>query len=53
MESSTGDAGSFKQYSGNETDQMFQSVSGDDMNITMTEANITTTGYVSDQVKDQ
>ena len=32
---------------------MFQTVKGDDMNITMTEANITTSGFVSDEVKEQ
>ena len=43
----------FKSFSGNETDSMFQTVKGDDMNFTMQEANITTTGYVSDDVKEQ
>ena len=43
----------FKQYSGNETESMFQTVKGDDMNITMQEANITTEGYVSEEVKLQ
>ncbi len=32
---------------------MFQTVKGDDLNITMQEANISTTGYVSDEVKEQ
>ena len=43
----------FKSFSGNESESMFQTVKGDDMNITMQEANITTTGYVSDDVKEQ
>ena len=43
----------FKSFSGNESESMFQTVKGDDMNITMQEANITTNGYVSDDVKEQ
>ena len=43
----------FKSFSGNESESMFQSVKGEDMNITMQEANITTTGYVSEEVKEQ
>ena len=43
----------FKTFSGNESESMFESVKGDDLNITMQEANITTSGYVSDEVKDQ
>ena len=31
---------------------MFKSVKGEDMNITMQESNITTSGYVSQEVKD-
>ena len=43
----------FKSFNGNDSEAMFQTVKGDDMNITMQEANITTTGYVSDDVKEQ
>ena len=43
----------FKSFQGNETDSMFQTMKGDDMNITMQEANITTEGFVSQEVKDQ
>ena len=41
----------FKEYKGNETESMFQTVKGDDLNITMQEANITTQGYLSEEVK--
>ena len=41
------------QVGTNESEQLFKTVKGEDMNITMTEANITTTGYVSDEVKEQ
>ena len=43
----------FKQFSGNESEQMFTKSSADDLNLTMTETNITTSGYVSQTVKDQ
>eukprot|EP00350_Pseudokeronopsis_sp_OXSARD2_P008619 CAMPEP_0170562598 /NCGR_PEP_ID=MMETSP0211-20121228/61434_1 /TAXON_ID=311385 /ORGANISM="Pseudokeronopsis sp., Strain OXSARD2" /LENGTH=40 /DNA_ID= /DNA_START= /DNA_END= /DNA_ORIENTATION= len=39
--------------SGNETESMFKSVPKEEMNITMTEANITMEGYVSEEVKKQ
>ena len=37
----------------NETDTMFKSVPKEEMNITMQEANITMSGYVSEEVKAQ
>lgn len=43
----------FKTFSGNETEQMFQTVKGDDMNLTMQEANVSMSGYVSEEVKLQ
>eukprot|EP00347_Sterkiella_histriomuscorum_P024178 403332037 len=43
----------FKTFSGNETQEMFQTVKGDDMNLTMTEANVSMSGYVSEEVKLQ
>ena len=43
----------FQTFSGNDTEQMFKTVKGDDMNITMQTADVQTTGYVSEEVKDQ
>ncbi|CDW89035.1 4-phosphopantetheinyl transferase [Stylonychia lemnae] len=43
----------FKSFSGNETEQMFQTVKGDEMNLTMQEANVSMSGYVSEEVKLQ
>ena len=43
----------FKSMSANESESLFQSVKSEDMNITMQEANISTTGYVSDEIKEQ
>jgi hypothetical protein len=42
----------FKSFTPNETGEMFQTKSGDDMNITMQSANVSMEGYVSQEVKD-
>lgn len=43
----------FKTFTPNETDNMFTTVKGEDMNFTMQEANVSMSGYVSQEVKDQ
>ena len=43
----------FKSFTPNETESMFTSVKGDQMNLTMSEANVSMQGYVSQEVKDQ
>ena len=44
----------FKTFTPNETESMFQTTTNkEDMNITMQEANISMSGYVSQEVKDQ
>ncbi len=53
VQNTNGDNMQFKQMPTNETDTMFKSVPKEEMNITMQEANISMSGYVSEEVKAQ